>query len=269
MTVRVSVATYNIHKGLSPLNQRLVIHEVRDKLHAVDADIVLLQEVQGAHARHQHRFENWPQVPQHAHIADGRYSDIVYGVNARHQHGDHGNAILSAHPIANWVNHDVSHHRFENRGHLMARINIPGLPAPLTCVCVHLGLLHRSRVMQIERLIEYLHDAIPAADPIIIAGDFNDWRSRHSQLSAKLATALGVVEAFESTHGAPARTFPSIMPMLTLDRIYVRGLRVVHADKLPLHAPHASQQAAAYSNLRARWRRLSDHIGLHVVLELP
>lgn len=269
MSARVAIATYNIHKGLSPLNRRLIIHDVRDKLHAVDADIVLLQEVQGAHSHHQHRFENWPQMPQHAHIAEGRYTDIVYGVNARHQHGDHGNAILSAHPITNWVNHDVSHHRFESRGHLMARIRVSGIAVPLTCVCVHLGLFHRSRVMQINRLIQYLHDAIPVADPIIIAGDFNDWRAGHSQLSAKLREALGVIEAFESTHGAPARTFPSIMPMLTLDRIYVRGMRVIHAEKLPLHAPQSNVLPASPIGIRARWRRLSDHIGLHVVLESP
>ena len=253
----ISIATYNIHKGLSPLNRKVVIHEVRDTLHDFDADIVLLQEVQGSHSKHHKRFNDWPDRPQHEHIADkeeGRYTDIVYGANAQHRHGDHGNAILSAYPIVNWVNRDVSHHRFENRGHLMTRIAVPGLAVPLTCVCVHLGLFHRSRIMQIERLIEFLQDAAPAPAPLVVAGDFNDWRARHSRLSEKLADKLGLAEAFEISRGAPARTFPAIMPLFTLDRIYVRGMKVESASLLHVNVGGAS------------WRRMSDHVGLAVRL---
>lgn len=260
MSAKISIATYNIHKGLSPLNRKVVIHEVRDKLRSFDADIVMLQEVQGSHQKHRARFDDWPDRPQHEHIADtadGRYTDIVYGINAQHRHGDHGNAILSAYPIQNWVNRDVSHHRFENRGHLMARINIPGLPLPLTCVCVHLGLFHRSRIAQIERLIEFLQEAAPAPAPLVVAGDFNDWRAQHSRLSERLADKLGLVEAFETIHGAPARTFPAILPLFTLDRVYVRGLNVDDARRL-----HGVVEGA-------RWRRMSDHVGLAVTLSLP
>jgi endonuclease/exonuclease/phosphatase family metal-dependent hydrolase len=251
----LTVATYNIHKGLSPLNRRLVIHELRERLHRIDADLVFLQEVQGAHALRAHRFDDWPTAPQHEHIADGRYTEIVYGLNAAHRHGHHGNAILSAFPIAEWRNHDVSHHRFENRGHLLARIEVPGWTLPIVCVCVHLGLLHRSRVQQVERLIELLAQNTTPDTPILIAGDFNDWRAQHSGLSARLQEALGLQEAFELAHGAPARTFPSLLPVLTLDRIYVRGLRVTQAERL--HDRGAG----------ARWRRLSDHVGLAVTLE--
>ena len=47
MTEHITVATYNIHKGLSPLNRRLVIHDVREKVQTLNADIVFLQEVVG------------------------------------------------------------------------------------------------------------------------------------------------------------------------------------------------------------------------------
>jgi endonuclease/exonuclease/phosphatase family metal-dependent hydrolase len=257
MTASITIATYNIHKGLSPLNRKLVIHEVREKLHAFDADVVMLQEVQGAHAKYAQRFDDWPTTPQHEHIAEGRYTDIVYGVNAKHRFGDHGNAILSSYPITNWVNRDVSHHRFEARGHLMARIEVPQLASPLTCVCVHLGLFHRSRIMQIDRLIEFLQEAAPNNTPLVVAGDFNDWRARHSRISQRLRDGLGLVEAFESLHGRPARTFPAVFPVLTLDRVYVRGLVVDGVHRL--HGEVAGQ----------RWRRMSDHVGLAVHLRLP
>jgi endonuclease/exonuclease/phosphatase family metal-dependent hydrolase len=67
---------------------------------------------------------------------------------------------------------------------------------------------------------------VPPDAPLIIAGDFNDWRHKANRT---LVEQLGVQEVFESSHGRTARTFPSLLPMFRLDRIYVRGLRVVDA----------------------------------------
>jgi endonuclease/exonuclease/phosphatase family metal-dependent hydrolase len=248
----VTLATYNIHKGLSPLNRRLVIHQVRERLHALDADIVFLQEVQGAHAKREVRFDDWPELSQHEHIAEGRYRDIVYGVNAQNRHGDHGNAILSAFPVVNWINRDVSHHRFESRGHLLARIDVPGWDVPLTCVCVHLGLFQRSRTMQIERLIHFLAESAPSNAPLIVAGDFNDWWRKRGGISNALKRALNLTEVFEEIQGRPARTFPAVFPMLTLDRIYARGVKIEEVLRL-----HGNVEGV-------RWRGLSDHVGLAV-----
>ena len=253
MTERITVATYNIHKGLSPLNRRLVIHDVREKVQSLNADIVFLQEVQGAHAKNDNKFDNWPELAQHEHIAEGRYTDLVYGLNASHKDGDHGNAILSAFPVINWVNRDVSHHRYEARGHLMARIDVPGWKAPLTCVCIHLGLFARSRKMQIERLIEFLHETSHDG-PLLVAGDFNDWRAKASGTSKRLNEALGLVEVFEHAHGKPARTFPAMLPLFTLDRIYVRELQVEQSARL-----HGDVNGV-------KWHKMSDHVGLTVTL---
>jgi endonuclease/exonuclease/phosphatase family metal-dependent hydrolase len=136
----------------------------------------------------------------------------------------------------------------------MARIAVAGIEQPVTFVCVHLGLMQRSRNVQIEQLIEFLDESAPGKAPLIVAGDFNDWRGVRSGVSNRLAAALGVVEAFEHTHGKPARTFPAILPMLTLDRIYVRGFEVVEARRL-----HGDVDGA-------HWRGLSDHAGLAVRL---
>ena len=256
----LTLATYNIHKGLSPLNRKLVIHEVREKLHALDADIIYLQEVQGAHAKNKAKFDDWPMLSQHDHIAEGRYRDIVYGVNAEHQHGHHGNAILSAFPVLHWENLDVSHHRYEHRGHLLARIEVPGWKVPLTCVCVHLGLLQKSRTVQIKQLITFLQAAAPENSPLVVAGDFNDWRPQNGGrggISRTLNTELGLSEVFEEINGKPARTFPAIFPMLTLDRIYMRGLKIDEVFRL-----HGDVDGV-------KWRGLSDHVGLAVKLSMP
>ena len=49
---QLRVATYNIHKGLSIFNRRVVIHTLRDQLRAWNADQVFLQEVVGRHDGH-------------------------------------------------------------------------------------------------------------------------------------------------------------------------------------------------------------------------
>ena len=63
MTRRLQVVTYNIHKGLSLFNRRLVIHELRDRLRQLGADIVFLQEVQGTHDHNAARHGDWPVEP--------------------------------------------------------------------------------------------------------------------------------------------------------------------------------------------------------------
>lgn len=240
------VATYNIHKGLSttPLfNRRLTIHELREKLRLFDADIVFLQEVHGRHERHARRYENWPSAPQYEFLADTVWSDFAYGRNSVYDAGHHGNAVLSRFPILRWDNQDVSVRRLERRGLLHCEIGVPRWREALHCVCVHLGLIGHERGRQLEQLRQRIERLVPADAPLIVAGDFNDWRYRAAQ---ELAHPLGLHEVFELVKGRPARTFPAALPIMSLDRIYVRGFRVPTA-----HVHHG----------RA-WARISDHAAL-------
>lgn len=250
----LNVATYNLHKGLSLFNKRVIVDEVREHLHNLAPDLVFLQEVQGSHTAHATRFENWPKHGHHDHIATDRWHHTAYGANAKYDAGHHGNALLSTHPILRWKNHDVSHHRFENRGHLHTSIAVPGLAQPLHTVCVHLGLLAASRNAQITSLIRQLKRKMKLDAPLIIAGDFNDWRGEKSGISERLEGELGLQDAFAVTHGNTAATFPAFMPMLKLDRVYVRGFKVETAERLANNSTHK------------HWQHLSDHAGLLVQL---
>ena len=147
MTQVLRVATLNIHKGLSQFNRRMVIHELREGLRALDADLVFLQEVQGMNERMALRFAAWPGVPQYEYLAEGGWTP-VYGRNAVYDHGHHGNAILSRYPIVSAANEDVSSHRFERRGLLHSVVTVPGWQRNLHCLCVHLSLHERGRRMQ-------------------------------------------------------------------------------------------------------------------------
>jgi endonuclease/exonuclease/phosphatase family metal-dependent hydrolase len=244
------VVTYNIHKGLSLFNRRVVIHELRDRLRTLGADIVFLQEVLGTHERHAERHVEWPAEPQYEFLADTVWADFAYGRNAVYDHGHHGNAILSRFPIHNWANQDVSAHRFERRGLLHCEVLVPGWDRALHCVCVHLALTARGRSRQLERLRQRIERVVPRDAPLIVAGDFNDWHWRH-KATHELAHPLNMHEVFELMKGLPARSFPALLPVFRLDRIYIRGFRVSRA-----HVHHGPV-----------WGRISDHAALTTTLE--
>jgi len=242
----ITVATYNIHKGFSHFNRRVVMHELRERLRALNADVVFLQEVQGEHTRHPERYANYPEGAQHEYIADRRWPFSAYGKNAVYESGHHGNALLSQHPIIQTMNTDISAHRFERRGLLHCEIQLPEME--VHCLCAHFGLFARGRRAQTAALVEYVRREIPADAAVIIAGDFNDWSN---QMSAAILTELQMQDVFQLNGGKLARSFPARLPMFRLDRIYVRGFSVVHSE---VHAD-------------ATWQRLSDHAALSATLQ--
>jgi endonuclease/exonuclease/phosphatase family metal-dependent hydrolase len=146
-------------------------------------------------------------------------------------------------------NLDISAHLFESRGLLHCEIALGEGTPSLHCMNVHLGLFERGRQWQIRALVDRIRAEVPDGAPLIIAGDFNDWRSKGDRA---LTEALGCVEVFEHVTGRPARTFPSLMPMFRLDRIYARGLKVV--DARVHYATHGA--------------RMSDHAALAATFEV-
>ena len=250
----LKIATYNIHKGLSYFKRRVVLHELRERLRELDADIVFLQEVQGEHTLHGERYHNYPEGAQHDFLAEDNWLHSVYGRNAVYEAGHHGNAILSRYPILQSFNTDVSAHRFESRGLLHSEIELPlvnslGVHMRVHCLCVHFGLFAKGRRVQVSALVEYVQNEISNDAPLIIAGDFNDWRN---QLSKTLARELHMHDVFHMHGGQLARSYPSRLPVLRLDRIYVRGFNVQHSS---VHTG-------------GKWQRLSDHAALSAQLEM-
>ena len=239
------VLTVNIHKGYSFFKRRFVLHELREAVRSTQADIVFLQEVLGSHDRHAARYPGWPQTSQYEFLADSIWPQFAYGRNAVYPHGDHGNALLSKFQIVSYDNLDISQSGHENRGLLHCVLRLPGTGQEVHAICIHLGLREVHRQQQL-RLLEQRISEIPADAPLVVAGDFNDWRQR-----ADLSQS-GLQEVFVDTHGKPARTFPARLPLLPLDRIYVRNLKI--------HNPRV---------LTARpWSHLSDHVPLCVEIEL-
>lgn len=248
---QVSVLTLNINAGFDVSRRRFLLPALREAVRETGADVVLLQEVLGAHSGHARRHGQWPAQPQHAYLADGHWPHHVYGRNAVFVEGDQGNAILSRLPIARSENRDVSIGGHEPRGLLHVVLEPDGASAgiaTLHVVNVHLGLREAHRRAQVAALCRIVENDIPSASPLVVAGDFNDWRQRgHDTLRA-----VGLHEVFEQSLGRPAKTFPSAMPLLPLDRIYVRNAHVRSASTLS----------------SAPWSALSDHVALMAQLEI-
>ena len=237
------VATYNIHKGVQGVGpaRRLEIHNLGHAVEQLDADVVCLQEVRKVHRREAEYFAHWPDVPQADFLAPEGYT-AVYRTNAHTRHGEHGNAMLSRWPVVSHQHEDMSDHRFEQRGLLHAEVQLAG--QCVHAIVVHLGLIRASRVRQLTQLVRYIDREIPASQALFVAGDFNDWSSL---VGASLARCG--LTTFDQSR---VPTFPSRLPILQLDHIYVRGL-----TPLSCHAP------------RGRiWGRMSDHLPLIGEFEL-
>lgn len=171
------VLTINIHKGFTAFNRRFILPELRDAVRTVSADIVCLQEVMGAHEVHPLHVENWPDTSHYEFLADTMWSDFAYGRNAVYLEGHHGNAVLSRYPIEHYENRDVSVDGAEKRGVLYCRIVPPMTGKAIHVMCVHLGLREAHRQAQLAMLAEWVNE-LPDGEPVLVAGDFNDWRQK-------------------------------------------------------------------------------------------
>jgi endonuclease/exonuclease/phosphatase family metal-dependent hydrolase len=235
------ILTLNVNGGLDFTRRRFVLPALREAVLGVNADVVFLQEILGHHAGHARRHPQWPQQPQHEYLAHAFWPHHAYERNAMFPEGEQGNALLSRWPLRDIRNHDISIGGHESRGMLHAQLELAQTTA-IHVICVHLGLLDGHRRYQLDLLSELIRTEIPRDAPLVVAGDFNDWRGRGHVV---LQTA-GLTEAYASLHGRLARTFPARRPLLPLDRIYVR------------HATACSAQVLC----TRPWAQLSDHAAL-------
>jgi endonuclease/exonuclease/phosphatase family metal-dependent hydrolase len=240
--MKFKLVTFNIHKGFSGFNRRVTLEEMKGHLQALRADIVCLQEVLGWH-------EVFAKQPQFEILADRIWSHYAYGKNAVYSSGHHGNAILSHFPFESHENFDLSNHRFERRGLLHGVVSCPEWEGKrLHLMTVHLDLLSRGRWKQFEKICSAIEGRVPEGEPLILAGDFNDWSG---ELTPALHSRVRLREAFVESRGRHAKSFPARFPLLGLDRIYVRGLSVGATETLS----------------GPPWSDLSDHLALSAELE--
>jgi len=227
---RLRVATYNLHSGIG-LDRRFRPQRILDVIGELDADIIALQEV----------LSPVFGVDVHEHLRAETGFHLATMTTMQLAGGTFGNAVLSRWPIVERVDHSLAVGDYEPRGALECVVGLGR--SRLRVIATHLGLRSAERRWQIERLVEIARSNSDV--PTVLAGDLNARRARSRELKA-------CIEYFGSA--AAPNTFPSIAPVLPLDRVFVLpGVMLMKVEA------HRSRRA----------RIASDHLPLLATIELP
>lgn len=223
----VRVMTWNIH-GTLGRNPRFDLMRVVDLIRRWDPDIVALQEVDSRRA-----LAGGANPFEYLAGAVG-----VYGIGARSvtgKDGDYGQMLVSRWPVRHHEIRDISFGEREPRRAIRAEIETPhGL---LTVVATHLGLSIRERRSQAAMLTELAGGEAPA----VVVGDFNDWFWPGSVRSVLSRVLRGRTRY---------RTFPSVFPLLRLDRIYCRPREALIGSFVDRSASALSDHLPVIADLR-------------------
>ncbi len=160
-------------------------------------------------------------------LADHLWPHHSYGKNAVSGDYHYGNAILSRFPIEETKNFNISTSAYESRGILYARIHF--LDMPINLFCTHLDLTESGRMRQVVKIDKVVSSICPRSDPLILAGDFNDWNNR---LYGHFKQHLDLEDALHATKGFLVPTFPSVFPLFSFDKIYSRHFEVINGDRI-------------------------------------
>ena len=67
---------------------------------------------------------------------------------------------------------------------------------------------NRTASQQLQRLCELIETEVPAGEPLVVAGDFNDWRLAAHE---RLLRCAGLHEVFVAAHGASREDLPGAL----------------------------------------------------------
>jgi endonuclease/exonuclease/phosphatase family metal-dependent hydrolase len=236
---RLRVITYNIRKGKGPDGRSPIeMSAIGRALSEHSADVVLCQEV-----FHCARTGD----SQSGGLARAMNLPCYYGANKFRTVGHHGNSTFTHHTVDHFVNHDISTNRIERRGALYVRLMLQ--ERPLHVFNVHLGLNGWQRMSQVKAIEALLGQLAAPHDPVLLAGDFNDWRL---ELDRRIVGELGFSNALGEHDPAVGRTWHARRPVFALDRIYTRNLRVERSGRFDGEP----------------WSGLSDHLPLFAELSV-
>lgn len=220
----LTLASYNVHRWAGVRGGRAYRPErAFQVIEELGADVLALQEVLRP-ADHETRGDPLRE------IADRLGFHLAFVVTRMHKRGELGNAVLSRWPLAGALAIDLSFGRLERRAALAVRVR--GGERSVTVAATHLALVDRTRARQVRALLN--HPQL-ASGPAVLVGDMNAWRP------SKASRELDAHFAERHHNAAWPASYPSVRPVLALDRLYARGARVLSLD---VHATEAARRGS-------------------------
>jgi endonuclease/exonuclease/phosphatase family metal-dependent hydrolase len=228
------ILSYNIHKGIGGRDRRYDLNRIIRVIEHENPDLVCLQEV----TRHARRTRGDDQTKLLCESFD--YVDHLFQMNVHYRvGGGYGNLILSRWPFVRQHQISLRLGWRKPRGCQLVVVDTP--EGQLHLSNWHLGLSERERIWQVEHLLKHPLFRESAELPTLVVGDSNDWRNR-------LGAGPFHNHGFANLTGPPSKflSFPAMLPRLSLDKafhrgLFVRGCRVVRSqlthrasDHLPL-----------------------------------
>jgi len=215
--LNLKVITYNIHKAIG-VDRRFRPERIGQILQHYSADVVLLQEVDEGVPRSR----ELNLAKELAEALDYPYFALGHNVSLRR--GRYGNATLSRFPILRERNIDLTlKESWIRRGCQHTTLELAE-GSHLEVFNLHMGLAAGERRRQFELLVRsHEFSSVERKTPVLVGGDFNDWRSL---LLPLFNNGLGFTCATERRSAGPYRcipTYPSVAPQGGLDRVYFRG----------------------------------------------
>ena len=237
--------TYNVHRCLGP-GGKDSISEIASVCKDAGADVIALQELDA------------PETDEHegAHHARDLASqlgmELLFCRTFRRGVGYYGHALLSRHTLElkKVTTFASPHADAEPRGAIWARTAL-GPGETLDIISTHLGVHRNERGMQSQELVgESWLGNEQLMKPHLLCGDLNAVPNAmtYRRFASKLRDAQRCLKGHR-----PRATFPSRLPLLRLDHVFVSDDLEVRAVNVPWNG---------------RSRRASDHLPLIIDLEL-
>ena len=207
------IVTYNVHRCVGN-DRRLDVARVAEALAALEPDVVALQELDVGRVRtgrvdQAHEIARRLDMACHFHAAltveEERYGDAILSCFPER--------LVQVGPLPGYGPIP----QLEPRGALWVEVEIDGVPVQV--INTHLGLVPREQQIQATWLAGPTWLEHPRCQgPRILLGDFNATATSvvYRTLTAKLRAARRLVRTRE-----PTSTFPSQLPVLPIDHLFV------------------------------------------------
>ncbi|MEM9633930.1 MAG: endonuclease/exonuclease/phosphatase family protein [Pseudomonadota bacterium] len=195
----LKIGSYNIQKAIG-VDARRRPDRTLKVIQELNCDVLALQEADKRFGPRE------SSLNRESILAQTDYRPVPFATRERSL-GWHGNAILVRNDIEILSHRRIDLPTLEPRGAVAVDLGISG--EKIRVAAMHLSLVGHFRKKQITSLMHQLHEHLDYL-PTVLIGDLNEWRN--SAESLKLFE-----ERYEVT--TPGRSFPSPLPVGSLDRI--------------------------------------------------